>query len=227
VQPTMPQRTRAAWQRGVPRPDSSRLPEVEGATPATKPLTPSPCGDFPRAGAAGSPADGQRQLVVAIARSRQAAAAARPPEATTLVAAPCRRPLIAAVPYTRHPVRTDHGRQCTNRSRAPDACGHLCARVCGEQGLEPRLTTGNHPGTNGHVARPNRPRKDATVKQASDQTYQPLTAHLRACQMADNCAKRLNTRTGLPPDEDICQGWQKDPERLTVTPGHHTLGLNT
>jgi len=44
--------------------------------------------------------------------------------------------------------------------------------------------------------------------------------------MADNFAKRLKTLKGLTPDEYICRCWQKEPERLTINPHHHTLGLN-
>jgi hypothetical protein len=45
--------------------------------------------------------------------------------------------------------------------------------------------------------------------------------------MAYNCAKRLNTLRGLTPYEDSCQCWPKAPERFTINPYHHTLGLNT
>jgi hypothetical protein len=50
--------------------------------------------------------------------------------------------------------------------------------------------------------------------------------HLQTFQMAYNFAKRLKTLKGLTPYEYICHCWQKAPERFTVNPYHHTLGLN-
>jgi hypothetical protein len=44
--------------------------------------------------------------------------------------------------------------------------------------------------------------------------------------MAYNFAKRLKTLKGLTPYEYICQSWQQEPERFTINPHHHTLGLN-
>jgi hypothetical protein len=49
---------------------------------------------------------------------------------------------------------------------------------------------------------------------------------LKTALMAYNFAKRLKTRRGLTPYEYTCQCWQREPERLTSTPYHHTLGLN-
>jgi hypothetical protein len=44
--------------------------------------------------------------------------------------------------------------------------------------------------------------------------------------MAYNFAKRLKTLRGLTPSQYICQWWHKEPERFTINPYHHTLGLN-
>jgi hypothetical protein len=44
--------------------------------------------------------------------------------------------------------------------------------------------------------------------------------------MAYNFAKRLKTLRGLTPYEYICQCWKIEPERLTVNPFDHTVGLN-
>ncbi len=47
--------------------------------------------------------------------------------------------------------------------------------------------------------------------------------------MAYNFAKRLKTLRGLTPYdpyEHICHYWHKEPERFTINPYHHTLGLN-
>jgi hypothetical protein len=54
-----------------------------------------------------------------------------------------------------------------------------------------------------------------------------LKEHLQAFLMAYSFAKRLKTRKGLTPHEYICKCWQKEPERFTVDPCQHTLGLNT
>jgi hypothetical protein len=73
----------------------------------------------------------------------------------------------------------------------------------------------------------NRTRKDATVKQSSDQTHHHLNAPLQAFLMADTLAKRRKPLKGLTPDESICPWWHTEPERCTRHPYHHTLGLNT
>jgi transposase InsO family protein len=103
---------------------------------------------------------------------------------------------------------------------------HSFERVCQEFGVEHRLTKTNHLRTNGQVERMNRPLKDATVNMYSDQTHHHLKEPLQAFLMAYNVAKRLKTLKGLTPDEYICRWWQPEPERLTVNPYHHTLGLN-
>jgi transposase InsO family protein len=144
-----------------------------------------------------------------------------------MVAAQFLRNLIAVVPDKLHTVLTDNGIQFTNRSRDQYAFPHLFERVCRAHGIEHRLTKVNHPGTNGQVERMKRTLKDATVKKYSYQTHQHLKEHLHAFQMAYNLAKRLKTLQGLTPYEYICQCWQKEPQRFTVNPCHHTVGLNT
>jgi hypothetical protein len=73
----------------------------------------------------------------------------------------------------------------------------------------------------------NRTRKDATVKKYDYEAHDHLKEHLHAFLMAYNFAKRLTTLTGLTPYEYIYKSWQQEPERFTVNPCHHTLGLNT
>ena len=73
----------------------------------------------------------------------------------------------------------------------------------------------------------NRTLKEATVKKYDSETHDHLQEHLHAFLMAYNFAKRLKTLTGLTPYEYIVKCWQKEPERFTVNPCHHTLGLNT
>jgi transposase InsO family protein len=227
LQPTMPHLPRSSLQRCVPRHDRSRLPEIEGDQPAQKRLKPSPIGSFHIAMAAVSTAEGQLRRLVAIDRSSTYAYAKLHTEATKIVAAPCLRHLIAAVPDKLHTGLTDNGIPLTTRSRAQDAFRHLCERVCSEQGIEHRLTKVKHPWTNGHVARLNRTRQEATVKTYHDQPPPHLKEPLHALQMAYTFATRLNTLKGLTPYEYRCPCWPKEPERFSVTPCHHTVGLNT
>jgi len=93
-------------------------------------------------------------------------------------------------------------------------------------GIEHHLTKINHPWTNGQVERMNRTLKEATVKKFYYQTHQHLKEHLQTFLMAYNFAKRLKTLKGLTPYQFICAAWQKDPDRFTLNPIHHTLGRN-
>jgi hypothetical protein len=172
-------------------------------------------------------AEGKLSLCVAVDRTCTFADAERPAEANNRVAAQFRRNLRAAIPDTIHTVLTDNGSQFTNRKRDLYAFHHIFDRVCRAYGIDHRLTKTHHPWTNGQVERMNRTLKEATVKNYQDQTHQHLKAHLQAFLMAYNCAKRLTTLRGLTPYEYIWQCWQKAPERFTINPYHHTLGLNT
>jgi transposase InsO family protein len=227
LQPTIPHLTRSSLHRCLQRHDISRLPEVEGDKPAKKKFKPYPIGYFHIDIAEVSTEEGKLRLFVAIDRSSKYAYAELHTEANKMVAAQFLRHLIAAVPYKIHTVLTDNGIQFTNRSCDQYAFRHIFERVCCEQGIEHRLTKVNHPWTNGQVERMNRTLKEATVKKYYYQTHQHLKAHLHTFQMAYNFAKRLKTLKGLTPYEYICQCWQKEPERLTVNPCHHTVGLNT
>jgi transposase InsO family protein len=126
-----------------------------------------------------------------------------------------------------HTVLTDNGMQFTNRQRDHEAFPHIFDVVSHEHGIEPRLTQVNHPWTNRQGERMHRTLKETTVKKSQYQTHQHLKAHLQAFFMADNFGNGLKTLRGLTPYEDICQGWQKEPERLMINPYHHTVGLNT
>jgi hypothetical protein len=44
--------------------------------------------------------------------------------------------------------------------------------------------------------------------------------------MAYNFAKRLKTLKGLTPYEYICKIWPTQPERFTINPAQHNMGLN-
>ena len=170
--------------------------------------------------------EGKLSLCVAIDRACKFADAELQAEAHNMVAAQFLRNLIATIPDKIHTGLTDHGIQFTNRKRDRYAFHHIFDRVCHEYGLDHRLTKTNHPWTNGHVERMNRTLKDATVKKSYDETHDHLKEHLSTFLMAYNFAKRLKTLKGLTPYEYICKCWQKEPERFSVNPCHHTLGLN-
>jgi hypothetical protein len=93
--------------------------------------------------------------------------------------------------------------------------------------MDHRRPNTNHPWPNGQGERRHRTRNEATVNTYDEEPHDHLNAHLHTFLMAENFAKRLNTRTGLTPDEPIGQCWQEEPERLTINPYHHTLGLNS
>jgi transposase InsO family protein len=144
------------------------------------------------------------------------------------------------VPDTIHTVLTDHGTPFTAlthfrtgadqpaKVQHPEGLSliHAFDDACEPHGIEPRLTKPSHPWTNGQVERMNRTLKEATVKRDDYENHQQLQEHLYNFLNAYNFAKRLKTLQGLTPDEYIIKCWQKEPERFTVNPCHHTLGLN-
>lgn len=62
-----------------------------------------------------------------------------------MIAAQFPRDLIAAVPYAIHTVLTDNGIRFTSQARPRYAFHHIFDRVCGESGIEHRLTKLKHP----------------------------------------------------------------------------------
>jgi hypothetical protein len=226
-QASMPHLTRSALHRCLQRHGISRLPAIEGDKPQKKQFKPYPIGYFHIDIAEVRTEEGKLYLFVAIDRTSKFAYAELHPEAIKTVAAQFLRNLIAMVPYKLHTVLTDNGIQFTNRKQDKYAFTHIFARVCKEHAIAHRLTKTNHPWTNGQVERMNRTLKEATVKKYYYETHQRLKEHLHAFLMAYNFAKRLKTLRGLTPYEYICQCWHKEPERFTVNPCHHTLGLNT
>jgi transposase InsO family protein len=132
--------------------------------------------------------EGKLSLFVAIDRACKFAYAELQAEANKMVAAQFLRDWSAVVPYKSHTVLTDNGLQFTNRKRDLYAFRHIFERVCQESGIDQRLTTTNHPWTNGQVERMNRTLKDATVKKYHYQPHDPLKEHLQAFLMASNTA---------------------------------------
>jgi hypothetical protein len=224
---TLPQLTRSARQRCLQRHGISRLPDMASEQPGEKTFQAYPSGSCHLDIAEVRTEEGQRHLCGAGDRACQFASAAWHGGAHTRIAAQFRRNWIAARPYQIHTALTDHGIQFTTRQRAIDAFDQIVDRVCRDNGSDHRLTTINHPWTNGQGERMNRTLEEAPVRRYHDETHDHLKAHLHAFLRADNFATRLKTLKGLTPDGYICKGWPKEPERLTVNPCHHTLGLNT
>jgi Integrase core domain len=226
LQATLPHLPRSALHRWLQRHGMSRLPEVAGATPKKKQCRRYPIGSLHIEIAEVRTEEGTLCLFVAIDRTSTFAEAELHPSATKAGAAPFLRHLIAAVPDRIQTMLTDNSIQFTTREQDTYACKQIVARVCDEHALEHRLTHPHHPWTNGQVERMNRTLQDAPVKQYYDQSPQPLKAHLDTFLMAYNCAKRLKTLKGLTPYAYICKIWPQAPERFTIHPCHHTLGLN-
>jgi transposase InsO family protein len=226
LQATLPHLTRSALHRCLQRHGISRLPDMAGEKPGKKKFKAYPIGYFHIDIAEVRTEEGKLHLFVAVDRACKFAYAELHAEANKMVAAQFLRNLIAALPYKIHTALTDNGIQFTNRKRDIYAFHHIFDRVCHEHGIDHRLTKTSHPWTNGQVERMNRTLKEATVKRYYYETHDHLKEHLHAFLMAYNFAKRLKTLKGLTPYEYICKCWQKEPERFTVDPCHHTLGLN-
>lgn len=135
--------------------------------------------------------------------------------------------LIAVVPYSIHTVLTDNGIQFARRKGTETSWPIRFDRVCKAHGIDHRLTQVCHPWTNRQVERMSRTIKEATVKRYYYDSHEQLKTHLHSFLMAYNFARRLKTLKGLTPYEFICTRWEKEPQRFTANPIHHTVGLNT
>jgi Integrase core domain len=164
LQATLPPLTRSALHRCLPRHGISRLPDMAGEQPAKKRFQSYPIGSCHLDIAAVRTEAGKLCLVVAIDRAAKFAYAALHGEANNMVAAQFLRNFMATVPDMIHPVLTDHGIQCANRTRDISALQQIFDRVCHEHGIDHRLTTTHHPGPHGQGERMNRTLKEATVK---------------------------------------------------------------
>ncbi len=237
---SIPHLTRSSLPRGLPRHNIRRLPMVDGDMPAKNKFKKYPLGDCHSDMAEVHPEEGRLYFFVAIDRASTCACAERHEKATRRIAAHVLHALIAAVPDKIHTVVTDHGTPFTALTpcrRGADQHGevqppegldliHAFEYACEQAGIAHRLTKPGHPGTHGQVERMNWTLKEATVSRYSYETHQQRKAHLFNFLNAYNFAKRLKTLHGLTPDEYIVKCWQKEPERFTVNPCHHTLGLN-
>lgn len=226
LQPSIPHLTRSSLHRCLQRHDISRLPGMEGDKPKKK-FKRYPIGYVHIDIAELRTAEGKLYMFVAIDRTSKFAFVRLEKKAGKMAAAQFLRDLIAALPYRIHTILTDNGIQFANRKQDRYAMEHIFDRVCSEHGIEHRLTKVNHPWTNGQVERMNRTIKEATVKRYHYESHAQLETHLGDFIAAYNYARRLKTLQGLTPFEFICKIWTKEPERFTVDPTHHTLGLNT
>jgi len=227
LQPTIPHLTRSSLHRCLERHGISRLPETEGDKPQKKRFASYPLGYFHIDLAEVSTEEGKLRLFVATDRTSKFAFARLVGSAGKMEAAQFLRGLIAAVPYRIHTVLTDNGVRFTPRKQDVWDSRHIFDRVCGQHGIEHRLTKVNHPWTNGQVERMNRTLKDATVKRYHYDSHAQLRAHLQLFVDAYNHARRLKTLRGLTPYEFIHQAWANDPERFRLNPSHHTPGPYT
>lgn len=227
LQPTSPHLTRSSLHRCLQRHGISRLPEVEGNKPARKKFKSYPIGYFHIDIAEMQTAEGKLYLFVAIDRTSKFAFTELHCTASKVIAAQFLRNLVGAVPYIIHTVLTDNGIQFANRNSDRHAFPHIFGRVCGEHGIEHRLTKIKHPWTNGQVERMNRTIKEATVKRFHYDDHTQLHRHLANFIDAYNFGRRLKTLRGLTPYEFICKQWTSEPGHFRMDPIHQMPGLNT
>jgi transposase InsO family protein len=145
------------------------------------------------------------------------------------------REVVEAFPYKLHTVLTDNGMAFAdlpkNRGRHPgfEAIfgGHIFDRVCGEHGIEHRLTKPCHPWTNGQAERMNRTVKDATIKAFHYPDLEALRAHVLAFLTAFNFAKHLKALRWRTPFQAVCDAWKADPSAFKINPHHLIPGPHT
>ena len=227
LQSSIPHLTRSNLHRCLQRHGISRLPEVEGDKPAKQAFKKYPIGYFHIDIAEVQTEEGKLYLFVAIDRTSKFAYAELHEKSTRMIAKDFLQNLINTVPYKIHTILTDNGTQFAKREGTEDYRYIPFDRVCLVHDIDHRLTKIKHPWTNGQVERMNRTLKDATVKKYYYQTHAQLKEHMQTFLMAYNFARRLKTLKGLTPYEYICKIWTNEPERFTINPFQHTVGLNT
>jgi transposase InsO family protein len=227
LQSTIPHLTRSSLHRCLQRHGINRLPDMTGDKPARKKFRKYPIGYVHIDIAEVRTSQGKLRLFVAIDRTSKFVYVELHERAGKMVAAQFLRNFIAKLPYRIHTILTDNGVQFTNRRQDTTAFEHIFDRVCRENAIDHRLTKIAHPWTNGQVERMNRTLKEATVKRYHYDNHDQLKTHLSDFVDAYNYARRLKTLKGLTPYEYICKIWTSEPERFTVNPTHHKLGLYT
>ena len=136
--------------------------------------------------------------------------------------------LIYAVPYKIHTILTDNGIQFTYRllAKPPENKVHPFDKICGEYGIEHRLTKFKHPWTNGQVERMNRTIKEHTVKKYHYDTVDQLKKHLHSFLKAYNYAQKLKFLKFKTPMEIILTWFDQKPNLFHSNPLHYNMGLN-
>jgi transposase InsO family protein len=145
------------------------------------------------------------------------------------------RQVVATFPYAIHTVLTDNGMAFAdlpkNRGRHPEIeailGGHVFDRVCGEHGIEHRLTKPYHPWTNGQAERMNRTVKEATIKAFHYPDLGALRAHVLAFVTAYNFAKHLKALRWRTPFQAVCDAWKANPSAFKIDPHHLIPGPHT
>jgi transposase InsO family protein len=239
LQPSIPHLTRSSLHRCFQRHDISRLPDVDGGQAKKRQFATYPIGYFHVDIAEVHTEEGRLYLFVAIDRTSKFAYAELQDKATRRIAADFVHRLVEIVPYKIHTILTDNGTQFTElaffRKTAKEEATentsgiyrvHAFDYACKKHGIDHRLTKPAHPWTNGQVERMNRTIKEATVKRYHYGSHDQLRTHLHTFLMAYNFAKRLKTLKGLTPYEYICKIWTNEPDRFTVNPFQHNVGLN-
>ena len=240
LQATIAHLTRSSLHRCLQRHGISRLPEVEGSTPARRKFKAYPLGTFHIDIAEVHTAQGRLTLLVAIDRTTKFAFVELHEKATRSIAGDFLRALIKAVPYKIHTVLTDNATHFTSPGNVCSAAAdirramdnheqfraHAFKYACAQNHIEHRLTRPRHPWTNGQVERTGRTLKHATVKRFHYETHDQLRSHLTDFINAYNFGRRLKTLKGLTPYEAICKTWTSDPGRFTLDPLHQMPGLN-
>jgi transposase InsO family protein len=238
LQATLPHLTRSSLHRLFQRHGISRLPGIDGSRPRQR-FRAYPIGYVHIDLAEVWTEEGRLFLFVAIDRVSKFAIAQVYPRATRQIAAGFLRLVIERVPYRIHTVLTDNGFQFRPPeggwtvleiqellARRQPFRAHAFDLACAQHGIEHRLTKFNHPWTNGQVERMIRTIKEATVRRYYYASHDYLRDHLATFLDAYNFAKRLKSLGGLTPYERVCQLWTQSPDHFTLSPLHHTPGLN-
>src|ERR671912_219036 len=170
-------------------------------------------------------AEGKLHMFLAIDRVTKFAHVAFFDANTKMNGAAFLREVVEAFPYAIHTVLTDNGMAFADLPRYRDGptarwMGHIFDRVCREHGIEHRLTTPHHPGTNGQAERMNRTVKEATIKASHSPGLEALKAHALAFVTACNFAKHLKALRWRTPFQAICDAWQADASAFKIDPHH-------
>lgn len=161
-------------------------------------------------------------MFVAIDRTSKLAFAKLVSKAGKLAAATFLREVVEALPYRLHTVLTYNGVQFGNRKWDKFDFSHAFGLACAGHRVELRLTTVNHPLTNGQVERMNWTIKEAAVKRYHYGSQHLLRTHLADFVAAYNHARRLKILRGRTPYEYVVKCWTgTGPVQSQSTPPNH------